>query len=108
MQKKAIDRIVQILDYKGLRISALEKKLNLGNQTLVRSLERKSSLKEDVLNKVLILYPEIDPVWLLTGKGDMLLGDSPADLRVDQEQVNTLIETNRSLSRTIELLSRKL
>src|SRR5690606_28937935 len=69
---KSIHRLKLVMDLKGDAISALEKALGLGNQTLVRALERSSSLKDDVLNKILNHYTDLNPVWLLTGEGQML------------------------------------
>lgn len=76
---KAIQRVEIVVKKYGHTMSGLEKKVGLGNQTLVRTLERRSGIKDDVLNKILNVYPEISPLWILTGKGDMISKSSSID-----------------------------
>ncbi len=66
-------RVVQIIKYNNLNISSFEDRISVSNNSIGTAIRRKASFKSNVLNKILIAFPEIDPTWLLTGKGDMLL-----------------------------------
>jgi putative phage repressor len=69
---KAIDRIKQYIDYKGFTNRSFEQKNNLSNGYIATQLKRNADLGEGILNKVLENCLEINPKWLLTGKGEML------------------------------------
>ena len=63
-----IDRILQIIDYKGINKSIFYKETGLSNGFLDKVKDIGASKLELILNS----YPEIDMEWLLTGKGEML------------------------------------
>jgi SMC interacting uncharacterized protein involved in chromosome segregation len=44
---------------------------------LGKQLKRNADLGESILNKIIENCPEINPEWLLTGKGEMLKKDTP-------------------------------
>lgn len=69
---KAIDRIKKYIDLKGFTNSSFEKKNDLSNGYIATQLKRNADLGEGVLNKILDNCLEINPVWLLTGNGEML------------------------------------
>ena len=69
---KAIDRIKQYIDYKGFTNRSFEQKNNLSNGYIATQLKRNADLGEGILNKILENCLEINPVWLITGKGEML------------------------------------
>ena len=69
---KAINRVIQYIDSKGINNSSFEKKCGLSNGYLGTQLRRNADLGEGVLNKVLDNCLDISPEWLLTGKGKML------------------------------------
>lgn len=68
---KAINRLLQYIEQKGLSISEAERLLGFSNGYLGKQLKRSADLGESKLIKVLENCPDISPVWLLTGEGDM-------------------------------------
>ncbi len=66
-------RVEQVINYKRLNIRSFEEKINVSNNSVGTAIRRKSSFKSNVLNKILHSFPEVNPTWLLTGRGDMLL-----------------------------------
>ncbi|CVK15878.1 hypothetical protein Ga0061079_103189 [Apibacter mensalis] len=93
---KAINRIKQYIDYKGLNNSSFEKKNNLSNGYIAIQLKRKSDLGEGILNKILDNCLDINPEWLLTGKGNMLKSHNDKKLyKFEEPQVEYSAEKNK-------------
>ncbi|MCH2197102.1 helix-turn-helix transcriptional regulator [Kordia sp.] len=65
------ERIKHIMSLNNMSINEFEKKINVSNNTIGSAIRRKSEFKSDVLNKVLDTFPNINPIWLLTGKGSI-------------------------------------
>ena len=72
---KAIQRLKQYIDYKGFNNSFFEKENDLSNGYIATQLKRNADLGEGILNKILDNCLDINPEWLLTGKGEMLKGN---------------------------------
>lgn len=72
---KAIERLKQYIDYKGFTNSSFEKKNELSNGYIATQLKRNADLGEGVLIKILDNCLDLNPLWLLTGKGSMLKED---------------------------------
>ncbi|MDX8554561.1 hypothetical protein MK851_13135 [Tenacibaculum sp. 1B UA] len=66
-------RVEEVINYKRLNIRSFEEIVDVSNNSVGTAIRRKSSFKSNVLNKILHSFPEINPTWLLTGKGKMLL-----------------------------------
>lgn len=71
---KPIDRIERIIEYYKTNISNFEKSIGASNNSIGMAIRRKSTVKDDTLNSILNVYPEISAEWLLTGKGNMIAG----------------------------------
>lgn len=69
---KAIERLMQYIEYKGLNNRTFEINNDLSNGYLGKQLLRKADLGESIIVKILDNCPDIDMEWLLTGKGSML------------------------------------
>lgn len=69
---KAIERVIQYIDYKGINNSNFEKNNFLSNGYIATQQKRNADLGEGVLLKILDNCQDINPEWLLTGKGAML------------------------------------
>ena len=85
-----------ILIIKGLQIGLLSKKNNLSNGYIATQLKRNADLGEGILNKILENCLEINPVWLITGKGEMLNhshNDTPHNINSHSKGDNNIISS---------------
>lgn len=73
---KAIERLKQYIDYKGFTNSSFEKKNELSNGYIATQLKRNADLGEGVLIKILDNCLDLNPLWLLAGKGSMLKNEA--------------------------------
>lgn len=69
---KAIERLFVFFEKKNLKHTPVEKDLGLTNGYLGKMRNRKGSIGSDILETIFYKYPELNPDWLLTGRGSML------------------------------------
>jgi phage repressor protein C with HTH and peptisase S24 domain len=69
------ERIRQIIDYKQLSERAFCREIGVANGFL----NKVKDVGVQKLGKILYTYPEINPVWLLTGNGSMIQKQETAD-----------------------------
>jgi len=62
------------IEYKAISILAFEKSLET-RSTIDKAIKNSSNLRSDLIAKIIETYPDINPTWLITGKGKMLLTD---------------------------------
>lgn len=73
-----VDRIKEIIDYKGISKNKFYKETGLSNGFLDKVKDIGVSKTGYILNA----YPEINPIWLITGKGDMIINNyQPKELQ---------------------------
>jgi phage repressor protein C with HTH and peptisase S24 domain len=65
-------RLKEFIDYKGVSVAAFEHSIGMSNASFGKSLKTGGSIGMDKLENILIAYPDINPIWLLTGVGSML------------------------------------
>jgi len=68
------ERILQILEYKHLVKEIFFSKIGMTSANF-RGNAKKSPLNSNAIENILSEFPEINPEWLLTGKGEMLKSD---------------------------------
>lgn len=69
---KAIERLKQYIDIKGIKPAAFEKIVGLSNGYINKQFARNADLGESIFNKILENCPEINPMWLMFGTGEMV------------------------------------
>lgn len=86
---KTIHRIMLLI--KHLNISARQFDISIGtaNGYILRMQKNNASVGSDVIERIVKLYPQVNLVWLITGKGDMLLEETKkksekTDLQIEQ------------------------
>lgn len=104
MEEKTIHRIDQIRGAKNLSNSALEEKLGLSNGSFGKSLKKDSSVKDDVIRKVLEVFPSVSLRWLVLGEGEMESVDPDNEERL----VNYLVDNHERLMKDSRLYKEKM
>lgn len=117
---KAIDRLKQYIDYKGFNNRNFELEIGLSNGYLGTQLKRNADLGESILMKIIDNCLDINPEWLLTGKGSMLKEENNSSqiphkeeeeqntIHLLQDHITTLKENNSLLKDKIIHLEREL
>ena len=68
------ERVADVLRYKKISVNKASKVLNIPQRTLNRQVNEEGSVGMELLYAILDTYPEISPLWLLLGEGEMLQG----------------------------------
>lgn len=75
MAENTIHRIKQYLDYKGIRVSAMERVVGMSNGSFASQMKKDKTIGVDKLENILNRYRDINVEWLMTGEGDMIKFD---------------------------------
>ena len=84
------DRILQFIDYKGISKNKFYIETGISNGIL----DKKSGLSMDTIEKFYSTYPELNPEWLLTGKGPMLKEPTPEDKQSKLQKIREIADTS--------------
>lgn len=111
-------RIKEFIDFKRLTISSFERIVGFSNGSFASQYKNNKSIGSDKIENILKVYPEINPVWLLTGEGSMIKEETTPDNVVNepsveyiqekktdnwlQEKIDNLMDDNSRNSRSIE------
>ncbi len=92
---KIIGRLKLYLDFKGYTFNQLAVAIGVSNSYFSKMLKSNGSLGEDITKKILLFYDEVNPEWLILGKGSMLKKESknykdaqPDPLQVSEPQTS--------------------
>lgn len=87
--------ILQYLDYKGISKADFCRQTGFSYENF-KGKSLKSDIGGAVLGKIITIYSDISPEWLLTGEGSMLKTDNPTEpsdappLNTENAALNTL------------------
>ena len=79
-------RLKQIIIKKGLSIRAFEEKLGCSVGTINRCINKKTDIGSSLVMKIIDTYNDVNPEWLLTGKGAMMKDCISCDASDDFEE----------------------
>ncbi len=74
------DRILKISDYSGLTKELFFSKIGMTTANF-RGKAKETPINSTAIENILSVFPEINPEWLLTGKGSMLKGTSVESIK---------------------------
>ena len=89
---KVVARLKQFIENQGVSYNSLDVKLGAGKGYIGKQIKNQGSIGSDVLEKLLSQYPELNPKWLLTGKGQMLTQNERT-----QEECQACVEKERKI-----------
>ena len=69
---KIIDRIIIFIQYKNLSMRAFDMSIGVGNGYTSKQSKSGASVGSDVLEKIIDVYPDLNPLWLFTGQEPMI------------------------------------
>ena len=100
------ERILQYLKYKGISIRKFSEKISISPSNFNEK-NMISSLSGDILSRILTIFEELNPDWLMLGKGEMLRGsdrEKPSDTTVSilLQRIEDLARENGSLQAQID------
>ena len=107
---KTIDRLMQFVKYAGLSARQFDLSIGASNGYTLRMQKNNASIGSDVIETILKAYPQLNVVWLLTGKGHMMI-QKKEELILDfnelpkekQDQIEQIIERKIKERQEIEL-----
>lgn len=69
------ERISQFIDFKGFTINKFSNLVGASNSYFNKVLKNSSSIGSDRIEKILRTFPDLNPIWLMTGSGEMILDE---------------------------------
>ncbi|MDR1729118.1 MAG: transcriptional regulator [Prevotellaceae bacterium] len=113
-----LHRLKEYMDYKKIRVSTFEKSVGMSNASLVKPIKSGGTRSIGVkkLEKILKIYPDLNPTWLLIGEGEMLISKPKGKKIYKEAEGVSLLEEPQAkyenkiaaLKKTIERLNRAL
>ncbi|MGM5629549.1 hypothetical protein O2K51_01505 [Apibacter raozihei] len=106
--KTTIDRLLEFMEFKGLNDNKITKLAGLSVGLIGRARRNKSGLHTDTIEKILNTFKELNPTWLLTGIGDMILPSfEKTDNTLPTNNEESLIDEIFSTQREVIALLKK-
>ena len=92
-------RVGQYIEAKGISYYAFENSLGASRGSISKAVKDGKSIGSNMLEKILTIYKDINPSWLLTGFGEMLTDDSSlydtAGIKTYRLKTDTTVESQQ-------------
>ena len=88
---KTIHRIIQFINHKNLSARQFDISIGSANGYTLRMQKNNASVGSDVIERIVNTYPQLNLIWLITGKGDMLLTEQTKSNVRSKTEIETYI-----------------
>jgi plasmid maintenance system antidote protein VapI len=86
------------LKHKGISYKKADEDLKLSKSYISKQINSEASIGTEILTRILSTYFDLNPVWLLSGHGEMLLDDTKAtDNMVNQHNRKIIANQEKML-----------
>lgn len=90
--KTTIDRIYELVDFKGETIYKLSKSIDVSNGYFSKQKLSNGAISSTIIEKLVNHFPDVDLNWLITGKGKMLRTNTASTGKDCTEKIDQLKE----------------
>lgn len=91
-----VDRIFEYITHKNLSYNEFDKSIGAANGYIGKQIKKGGSLGSHIIEKIIYIYSDINPNWLITGNGDMILNKN----NIKQEYVK-----NEDIEKKIDIVN---
>ncbi len=103
------ERIQQIIKHLELNNNSFSKQIEVNPTVIHNIIKGRNAPSYDILNKISLSFDNINPTWLLTGRGEMLVGEKKYAEMSDTTHLNMAAEHSTPYnSDLVTYLERKL
>ena len=94
-----IHRLEEFIHFKNLSLYAFENSIQASRGSISKAIKHEKSIGTNVVENILKEYPELNPNWLFTGKGEMILKETTAmdDVLEGLDKINVIKHINDNL-----------
>ena len=89
------ERIKEFINYKGIQAGELATLLEVQRSNISHILNGRNKPGASLIEKILLVFPELNARWLLTGKGDML--ETAKNELISKELKKTIIPVKKEI-----------
>jgi len=91
------ERLGKYIEYKGISYYAFENSLNVSRGSISKAVKDSKSIGSNVIENIMSVYTDINPTWLIMGKGEMLLDnvDSEDSVKTFRLKTDTTVESQQ-------------
>ena len=90
-----IERISQFIEKEGISVRKFEDTIGASNGVIRRAIRNKTDIQSKWITSVLENYPQLNSLWLLTGKGVMMKSESIKNIEIVGEGILDNAEKQR-------------
>lgn len=83
------ERLGKYIEHKGISFYAFENSLNVSRGSISKAVKDGKSIGSNVIENIMSVYTDINPVWLVMGKGEMLLKNTGSEDTVKTFKLKT-------------------
>lgn len=106
---KIICRLQEYVDCKGITLNQIAVSTGVSNSYFSKMAKAGGSVGEDIIRKILLFYDDLNPDWLLTGRGEMIKSSAhsqPCTIdSVHANLVQALADANKALAAANDTIS---
>ena len=101
-----LQRLKEYIDYKKIRVSVFEKSVGMSNASLVKPMRSGGTIGADKLENIFRVYPDLNPTWLITGVGEMLVKPKGRKIYQEAGMASVLEESTVEYKKKIAVLEK--
>lgn len=93
------ERLRQFIEYLGLTTRQFEQKISASDGQIAKLLRQNTTIQSNTIAKIKESFPQLSLDWLVSGRGEMLLGSEPT--APSDGTIAMLLEQVKDLARDV-------